>query len=43
MTLSFISKIIVVFIVIIIVGSWMFNLLLDYVRILFINLSYIIG
>ncbi|HAZ7596959.1 flagellar biosynthesis protein FliQ [Escherichia coli] len=39
MTLSFIPKIIAVFIA----GPWMLNLLLDYVRTLFTNLPYIIG
>ena len=43
MTLSFIPKIIAVFIAIIIAGPWMLNLLLDYVRTLFTNLPYIIG
>ncbi len=43
MTLSFIPKIIAVFIAIIIAGPWMLNLLLDYVRTLFANLPYIIG
>lgn len=42
MTLSFIPKIIAVFIAII-AGPWMLNLLLDYVRTLFTNLPYIIG
>lgn len=42
MTLSFIPKIIAVFIAII-AGPWMLNLLLDYVRTLFSNLPYIIG
>ncbi len=37
MTLSFIPKIIAVFIAIIIAGPWMLNLLLDYVRTLFTN------
>ncbi len=41
MTLSFIPKIIAVFIAIIIAGPWMLNLLLDYVRTLFTNLPYI--
>ncbi|MFP1483736.1 flagellar biosynthesis protein FliQ [Escherichia coli] len=43
MTLSFIPKIIAVFIAIIIAGPWMLNLLLDYVSTLFTNLPYIIG
>ena len=43
MTLSFIPKIIAVFIAIIIAGPWMLNLLLDYVRTLITNLPYIIG
>ena len=41
--LSFIPKIIAVFIAIIVAGPWMLNLLLDYVRTLFSNLPYIIG
>jgi len=43
MTLSFIPKIIAVFMAIIIAGPWMLNLLLDYMRNLFTNLPYIIG
>lgn len=37
MTLSFIPKIVAVFIAIIVAGPWMLNLLLDYVRTLFSN------
>ena len=37
MTLSFIPKIIAVFIAIIIAGPWMLNLLLDYVGLIFCN------
>ena len=43
MTLSFIPKIIAVFVTIVVAGPWMLNLLLDYVRTLFNNLPYIIG
>ncbi len=43
MTLSFIPKIIAVFVAIIVAGPWMLNLLLDYMRNLFYNLPYIIG
>jgi len=43
MTLSFIPKIIAVFVTIIVAGPWMLNLLLDYMRNLFTNLPYIIG
>lgn len=43
MTLSFIPKILSVIAVIIIVGPWMLNLLLDYMRTLFSNLPFIIG
>ncbi|WP_425655480.1 flagellar biosynthesis protein FliQ [Enterobacter roggenkampii] len=43
MTLSFIPKIIAVFVAIIVAGPWMLNLLLDYMRNLFTNLPYIIG
>ncbi len=42
-TLSFIPKIIAVFVAIIVAGPWMLNLLLDYMRNLFTNLPYIIG
>ena len=43
MTLSFIPKIIAVFVAIIVAGPWMLNLLLDYMRSLFSNIPYIIG
>ena len=43
MTLSFIPKIIAVFVTIVVAGPWMLNLLLDYMRILFNNIPYIIG
>jgi len=43
LTLSFIPKIIAVFVTIIVAGPWMLNLLLDYMRNLFTNLPYIIG
>ncbi len=43
MTLSFIPKIIAVFVAIIVAGPWMLNLWLDYMRNLFTNLPYIIG
>ena len=43
MTLSFIPKIIAVFVAIIVAGPWMLNLLLDYMRTLFSNIPYIIG
>ena len=43
MTLSFIPKIIAVFVAIIVAGPWMLNLLLDYMRNLFTTLPYIIG
>lgn len=43
MTLSFIPKIIAVFVTIIVAGPWMLNLLLDYMHNLFTNLPYIIG
>lgn len=38
MTLSFIPKIVAVFVAIIVAGPWMLNLLLDYVRTLFSNI-----
>ncbi|MBE8372220.1 flagellar biosynthesis protein FliQ, partial [Leptospira borgpetersenii serovar Hardjo-bovis] len=40
MTLSFIPKILAVFVVIVAAGPWMLNLLLDYMRTLFSNLPY---
>lgn len=43
MTLSFIPKILAVFVVMVTAGPWMLNLLLDYMRTLFSNLPYIIG
>lgn len=43
MTLSFIPKIVAVFVAMVVAGPWMLNLLLDYVRTLFSNLPYIIG
>ncbi|XCW69066.1 flagellar biosynthesis protein FliQ [Kosakonia cowanii] len=43
MTLSFIPKIIAVFVTIVVAGPWMLNLLLDYMRTLFNNIPYIIG
>ena len=43
MTLSFIPKIIAVFVTIVVAGPWMLNLLLDYMRTLLNNIPYIIG
>nr|WP_318381205.1 flagellar biosynthesis protein FliQ [uncultured Enterobacter sp.] len=43
MTLSFIPKILAVFVAIVVAGPWMLNLLLDYMRSLFTNIPYIIG
>ncbi|HCO7565371.1 TPA: flagellar biosynthesis protein FliQ [Escherichia fergusonii] len=43
MTLSFIPKIVAVFIAIIVAGPWMLSLLLDYVRTLFSNIPSLIG
>ncbi|QIX97306.1 MULTISPECIES: flagellar biosynthesis protein FliQ [Cedecea] len=43
MTLSFIPKILAVFITMVIAGPWMLNLLLDYMRSLLTNLPNIIG
>lgn len=43
MTLSFIPKILAVFITIVIAGPWMLNLLLDYMRTLLTNLPYNLG
>lgn len=43
MTLSFIPKILAVFVTMIVAGPWMLNLLLDYMRTLFSNLPTMIG
>ncbi|KAA8996718.1 flagellar biosynthesis protein FliQ [Affinibrenneria salicis] len=43
MTLSFIPKILAVFVTILIAGPWMLSLILDYIRTLFSNLPNIIG
>lgn len=43
MTLSFIPKILTVCATLVIAGSWMLNLLLDYMRMLFSNLPNLIG
>lgn len=42
-TLSFIPKILTVCTTLVIAGSWMLNLLLDYMRMLFSNLPNLIG
>ncbi|CAM3728931.1 flagellar biosynthesis protein FliQ [Xenorhabdus thuongxuanensis] len=43
MTLSFIPKILAVFVTIVTAGPWMLNLLLDYMRTLFSSIPVIIG
>ncbi|MBC8950143.1 MULTISPECIES: flagellar biosynthesis protein FliQ [Xenorhabdus] len=43
MTLSFIPKILAVFVTIVTAGPWMLNLLLDYMRTLFSSIPTIIG
>ncbi|BET97140.1 MULTISPECIES: flagellar biosynthesis protein FliQ [Xenorhabdus] len=43
MTLSFIPKILAVFVTIVTAGPWMLNLLLDYMRTLFSSIPAIIG
>ena len=43
MTLSFIPKILAVFVTIIVAGPWMLNLLLDYMRTLLTNIPMNIG
>ena len=43
MTLSFIPKILAVFVTMIVAGPWMLNLLLDYMRTLLTNLPTMIG
>ncbi|WP_435946112.1 flagellar biosynthesis protein FliQ [Dryocola sp. BD586] len=43
MTLSFIPKILVIVLVMVVLGPWMLSIFLDYMRTLFSNLPYIIG
>lgn len=43
MTLSFIPKILVIVLVVIMLGPWMLSVFLDYMRTLFTNIPYIIG
>ncbi|AUH00374.1 flagellar biosynthetic protein FliQ [Prodigiosinella confusarubida] len=43
MTLSFIPKVLTVFLTLVIAGPWMLNLMLDYMRTLFSQLPHIIG
>lgn len=43
MTLSFIPKVLSIVVVIIAIGPWMLNLILDYMHTLFTNLPYVIG
>ncbi|KML24138.1 flagellar biosynthesis protein FliQ [Leclercia adecarboxylata] len=43
MTLSFIPKVLSIVVVIIAIGPWMLNLILDYMRTLFMNLPNVIG
>ncbi|MEL4014740.1 flagellar biosynthesis protein FliQ [Dryocola sp. LX212] len=43
MTLSFIPKILAVFVTMVVAGPWMLNLLLDYMRTLLTNLPTMIG
>ncbi|HKM96785.1 MAG TPA: flagellar biosynthesis protein FliQ [Buttiauxella sp.] len=43
MTLSFIPKVIAVFVTIIVAGPWMLNLLLDYMRTMLTNIPMNIG
>ena len=43
MTLSFIPKLLAIFVMMVIAGPWMLNLLLDYMRGLFMNLPSMVG
>lgn len=43
MTLSFIPKIMAILVIIILLGPWMLNVLIDYIHTLFTNLPYTIG
>lgn len=43
MTLSFIPKLLVMFIVLVVAGPWMLNLLMDYTRRLFTSIPGLIG
>ena len=43
MTLSFIPKLLVMFVVMIVAGPWMLNLMLDYMRNLFTSLPSMVG
>jgi len=43
MTLSFIPKLLAMFVVMVIAGPWMLNLMLDYMRNLFMNLPSMVG
>lgn len=43
MTLSFIPKLLVMFIVLVVGGPWMLNLLMDYTRRLFISIPGLVG
>lgn len=41
MTLSFIPKLLVMFLVMALAGPWMLNMMLDYVQQLFVNIPYL--
>lgn len=43
MTLSFIPKLLVMFFVMVAMGPWMLNLIMDYTKRLFSNLPFLIG
>ncbi|MFN7085455.1 MAG: flagellar biosynthesis protein FliQ [Burkholderiales bacterium] len=43
MTLSFIPKLLAMFVTMVIAGPWMLNVLLDYMRSLFTNLPLMVG
>ena len=43
MTLSFIPKLLVMFVVLVVAGPWMLNLLMDYTRRLFSSIAGLVG
>lgn len=43
MTLSFIPKLIAILVMLVVAGSWMINMMVDYMRRLFENLPWMIG
>lgn len=43
MTLSFIPKLLVIFVVLVVAGPWMVNLMLEYMRRLFAGIPWMVG